>query len=256
MTAFVEVTRRGKVIEVALNRPEKKNAITLAMYEAMAEALRTADADDAIRCVVITAAGDTFTSGNDLKDFVETPPRDDTAPVNRFLDALAGCEKVLVAAVNGPAVGIGTTMLLHCDLVLAARIATFQLPFVKLALVPEAASSLLLAQVVGRPRALEMLLLGDAIDAETALRYGLLNRVVEPGELMEAARALADRVAAQAPTALRLTKRLTKSDALTVRARMDEESGVFRARLASPELREAVQAFYEKRPPDFERIGV
>jgi len=254
MTSLVQVTSNGAVIEITLNRPEKKNAITLAMYEAMAAALRTAEAEAGTRCVILTATGDTFTSGNDLRDFVEAPPKDESAPVNRFLDALASSEKVLIAAVNGPAVGIGTTLLLHCDLVLAARTATFQLPFVNLALVPEAASSLLLARVVGHPRAMELLLLGDAIDASTAATYGLLNRVVDAAELMPQARALAERIAFKAPMALRLTKRLAKSETMTVRARMEEESAVFRDRLTSPELKEAVRAFFEQRPPEFDRI--
>jgi enoyl-CoA hydratase/carnithine racemase len=254
MTDAVEFQQEAGILEIRLNRPDKKNAITVAMYAAMAERLAAAEADPAVRVVLFTGAGDAFCAGNDLKDFIASPPTGQDSPVFRFLRALAGATKVLIAAIQGPAVGIGTTMLLHCDLVVAARNARLSVPFVNLGLVPEAASSLLLPRLIGHQRAAELFLLGEPIDAATAHAYGLVNRVVEDGEVVAAARALAHQVAAKAPGAVRLIKKLMKSSTATVAERMVEEAHDFGAQLASAELREAVGAFFEKRAPDFSKI--
>ena len=224
------------------------------MYDAMAERLAAADEDHTVRVVLFTGAGDAFCAGNDLKDFIANPPTGQDSPVFRFLRALAGASKVLVAAIQGPAVGIGTTMLLHCDLVVASGNAKLSVPFVNLGLVPEAASSLLLPRLIGHQRAAKLFLLGEAIDAETAHGYGLVNRVVADGEADATARALAAQVAAKAPGAVRLIKKLMKSASTTIDARMVEEAHDFGTQLASAELREAVSAFFEKRAPDFSKI--
>ena len=245
--------RRGAVAEIVFDRPDKRNAITVAMYAAMADALDAAEADDAVRVVLFHGNGGAFTAGNDLQDFLAHPPDGPDVPVFRFLRSLAGARKPLVAAVQGPAVGIGTTMLLHCDFVLAAEDARFALPFVNLGLVPEAASSLLLPRLAGYQRAAELLFLGDPFDAATALRLGLVGRVLPEGELLAAARSLAGRLAGKAPEALRATKALLKSACATVAGRMEEEASVFTRQLHSNELKEAVAAFFEKRPPDFSR---
>ncbi len=251
----IATERRGAVAEIVFDRPDKRNAITVAMYAALAEALDAVEADDTVRVVLFHGNGGAFTAGNDLHDFLAHPPDGPDQPVFRFLRGLAGARKPLLAAVEGPAVGIGTTMLLHCDLVLAAEDARFALPFVNLGLVPEAASSLLLPRLAGHQRAAELLFLGDPFDAATAQRLGLVGRVMPAADLLAAARALADRLAAKAPEALRATKALLKSASVTVAGRMEEEATVFARQLHSAELKEAVAAFFAKRPPDFSRGG-
>lgn len=251
----ITAQRRGAVAEIVFDRPDKRNAITVAMYAAMAEALAEAEADEAVLVVLFHGTGGAFTAGNDLHDFLAHPPDGPDAPVFRFLRGLAGARKPLVAAVAGPAVGIGTTMLLHCDIVLAGEDARFALPFVNLGLVPEAASSLLLPRLAGHQRAAELLLLGDPFDAATAQRIGLVARVLPEADLLAAARALADRLAAKAPASVLATKALLKSASGTVAARMEEEAAVFARQLQSAELKEAVAAFFEKRPPTFSRGG-
>lgn len=247
--------RRGAVTEIVFDRPDKRNAITVAMYAAMAEALDAAEADGSVRAVLFRGNGGAFTAGNDLKDFLANPPDGSDPPVFRFLRGLAAARKPLLAAVDGAAVGIGTTMLLHCDFVLAADTARFALPFVNLGLVPEAASSLLLPQLAGYQRAAELFLLGEPFDAATAQRIGLVGRVLPAADLLEAARALADRLAEKPPQALMATKALLKSPATTVAARMEAEIAVFLRQLQSDELKEAVAAFFGKRAPDFSRSG-
>lgn len=251
MSEHVQVTREGGVLELRFARPEKKNALTLAMYEALAAALEAADGDAAVRVVLFAGSPEVFTAGNDLKDFLEDPPLGTDNPIFRFLRALHGLRKPVVAAVNGPAVGIGTTLLLHCDLIAAGRSARLQLPFVNLGLVPEAASSLLLPRIVGHARAAELLLLGEPLGAGDALAMGLVNRVVDDGETETVARAWAAALAAKPPAALRLTKQLLRSETAAVPARMEEEGAHFAAQLRSPEAREAMQAFFERRAPDF-----
>jgi enoyl-CoA hydratase/carnithine racemase len=250
MADDILATRFGRILELRLNRPDKKNAITAAMYAALADALRSAADDPEVRVATLLGSGGTFTSGNDLKDFQQSPPLDMDQPVFHFLEAISTFPKVLVAGVEGPAVGVGTTMLLHCDLVLAAPTAIFSLPFVDLALVPEAASSLLLPDLIGRHRAAKHLILGDPFDAETALGYGLVTDIVS-GDLEARVRSTAERIAAKPPEAVRLTKRLLRSNGEEVRSRIEEEGKLFATRLTSPEAAEAFAAFFEKRPPNF-----
>jgi len=208
-----------------------------------------------VRVVLFTGEAGCFTSGNDLGDFLKSPPTGEDSPVGRFLTALASFPKPVVAAVSGPAIGIGTTMLLHCDLALADETARFRLPFVNLALVPEAASSLLLPAMVGHRVASELFLLGDAFDAETARRHGIINRVCASDTLESEALALAERLAAQPPEAIRHTKALLKHNgADAVAETMRREGAIFRKRLASPEAMEAMQAFMARREPDFSRF--
>jgi enoyl-CoA hydratase/carnithine racemase len=231
---------------VQLNRPEKRNALTLAMYGSIIDALNEARADDSIRVVLISGAGASFTAGNDLNDFISQGDFTESNNAIRFLGALRSFRKVLIAAVHGQTVGIGVTMLLHCDLVVAGRSAQMSMPFVKLGLVPEAGSSLLLPRMVGHHRAAELLLLGRPFDAAEALSMGLVNRVTEDGVLIEEARKLARCVAQQPPGALLATKRLLRSETGTVAARIEEELEAFRAQLGSEEFKAAVQAFFAK----------
>lgn len=250
----VAVTLEGAVLEVRFNRPEKKNALTQAMYAAVVDAFRRADAEHAIRVVLLTGTGDYFTSGNDIGDFQARAGKDEQTHASPFLDALSSLTKPLVAAVNGSAIGVGTTMIAHADIVVAARSARFMMPFTALGLVPEAASSLLFPRLMGHQRASELLLLNEPIDADTAHNWGLVNRVVDDADLMPMARSLAGRLAALPPTSVQLTKNLIKNGKQDVRGRIDEELVLFRDRLRSPEAAEAFQAFVEKRKPDFSRF--
>jgi enoyl-CoA hydratase/carnithine racemase len=246
MTDQVTVTTSDGICEIQLNRPEKRNAITLAMYGALVDALNEVRADDSVRVVLISGAGASFTAGNDLNDFISQPELGDNNNAVRFLRLLPTFRKVLIAAVHGQTVGIGVTMLLHCDLVVAARSTQMTLPFVKLGLVPEAGSSLLLPRAIGHHRASELLLLGKPFDAAAALEMGIVNRVVEDNSLMDEARNLARAVAEQPPTALLTTKRLLRSEAGTVPARIGQELEAFREQLGSAEFKAAVQAFFGK----------
>jgi enoyl-CoA hydratase/carnithine racemase len=257
MTEHVRAKTEGGVLTLTLARPEKKNAITVAMYQALADELKRAEDDPAIRAVLFESEGDTFTAGNDIADFAAVAsgavPRGDVgAPV--FLAALARAEKPYVAAVQGRAVAVGTTWLLHCDLVFVAEDAMLTTPFVNLALVPEAASSLLLPARIGHARAYAMFALGEAIDARTAVSLGLANAVVPGSELgaraLTAARALAERPLG----ALKATKRLMR-DAALIAAVMERENAIFRERLKSPEAAEAFRAFAERRAPDFGKVA-
>jgi len=247
MSEHIIIERDGAVAELRLARPEKRNAITTAMYAALADGLAAAHADDGVHAVLISAEGSSFTAGNDLHDFIANPPQGRDSSVFGFLHGLAGATKPIVAAVQGQAVGIGTTMLLHCDIVVLADDAQLKMPFVDLALVPEAASSLLVPRAIGHARAAEMLMLCDAIDAATALAWGLANRVVPAGSERAEALALAHRLAAKPPAALALTKRLLRDDAAGVAARMDVEGGHIVAQLASPELKGAIAAFFARK---------
>ena len=249
--SHVLTTQAGSVLEVTFNRPEKKNALTAAMYAAVVDAFRRADEDPGIRVVLIGGAGDSFTSGNDITDFQARSGADAASPAGAFLDALTSLATPLVAAVNGAAVGVGTTMLAHADLVIAARSARFVMPFTSLGLVPEAASSLLFPALVGHQRASALLLLGDPLDAETAHRWGLVNQVVADAELMATARGIAARLAALPAAAVRQTKELMKNGRPDVAGRIEQEMALFRDRLRSPEAAEAFRAFVEKRKPDF-----
>ena len=252
--AYLQLTTADRVTTLRFDRPDKKNAITLDMYVAMRGALEAAAGDPAIRAVVIAGSRDCFTAGNDLGDFLRAAQGggDIAAPIE-FLHALAAIEKPVVAAVSGVAIGIGTTLLLHCDLVYASPGARFKTPFVDLGLVPEAGSSLLLPALVGERRAQQLLLLGEQIDAATALSWGLINGVAEDPDA--AAAAAARRLAACAPAALRATKALTRRasrDAVLEAMRVEGE--MFGARLRSPEAMEALQAFMTRRAPDFSQF--
>jgi enoyl-CoA hydratase/carnithine racemase len=245
----VLVTRREHVCEIRLNRPEKRNALTSNMYEALIDAFAEAESDGDIRVILLSGEGACFTGGNDLKDFLSAPEVIESDHVIwRFLCALSGASKVLIAAVHGPTVGIGVTLLLHCDLVLAAARSTRLItPFVQLGVVPEAASTLLLPQLVGHHRAAEMFFLGEPVDAKTAKEWGLVNRVVEDETLMDEARTLAAAAARQPPGAVRATKRLMRSaQGGQVTALMQEELREFGARLRMPEFAAAAQAFFGK----------
>jgi enoyl-CoA hydratase/carnithine racemase len=254
MTEELIVTRSGSVMEIRFNRPEKKNALTRAMYDGVVTAFESAEADPAIRVIMLTGTGDTFTSCNDIKDFQQRATSN-TSAASPFLTALSTLNKPLIAAVNGAAIGVGTTMLAHCDLIVAARSARFVMPFTRLGLVPEAGSSLLFPQLLGHQKASAMLLLGDALDAEAALAAGFVYQVVDDAELMTAARALAARVAALPPQAIRQTKRLMRRGQPSLAGRISEELELFRERVASPEAAEAFAAFMEKRAPDFSRFS-
>jgi enoyl-CoA hydratase/carnithine racemase len=254
--SLVLATRAGAVQRVQINRPEKKNALTAAMYRAIADALKAADADPAVRVVLIHGAGGAFTAGNDLQDFLANPPRTPDAPVTRFLDAISHAEKPLVAAVDGVAVGVGTTMLLHCDLVYAAAGTKFATPFVNLGLCPEAASSFLLPAIVGYQRAAELLLLGEPFDAAHAHALGIVTEMVPAERLMARAEEAAQKLADKPAASVRLTKQLMKRAWMpAVDAALAEELRQFGVRLGSPEAKEAFSAFLEKRKPDFSKFA-
>ena len=247
----------GPVLRLQINRPEKKNALTLAMYEQMTSALQEADRDPTVRAVLIHGHPDSFTSGNDLQDFAQSPPAGEDSPVGRFITAISGARKPLVAAVAGPAVGIGTTMLLHCDFVYAAENTRFQLPFVNLALLPEAGSSLLLPMQIGYLRAAELLMLGEPFSAAKALQYGLVTDVYVDGPgALKAAQAAAAQLSAKPPAALHLIKMLLKRPrAEQLAAQIGDETRHFVEQLRSPEAAEALKAFSEKRSPDFAQFS-
>jgi enoyl-CoA hydratase/carnithine racemase len=230
------------VCELRFDRPEKRNAITHQMYQSLAAHLRAALADQAVRTVVLSGAGASFSAGNDLNDFLTGPEFTSAHPVMDVLRTLATFDKPLVAAVHGTTVGIGVTMLLHCDLVVAAQGTQLLMPFVALALVPEAGSSLLLPRLVGQQRAAELLLLGEGLEAAAAERLGLVNRVVEADRLLDEARSLAQRLARQPAEALRATKRLLRGDTAEVLARIEAEAKLFGACLKSEEFRAQVRA--------------
>jgi enoyl-CoA hydratase/carnithine racemase len=240
---------------ITLNRVDKKNSITAAMYGAMADALVQAEADPAMRAVVLQGHETVFSAGNDIGDFLNQPPATAESPVYRFLHGIAGFSKPLIAAVCGPAVGVGTTMLFHCDLVYAGDNAAFSMPFVNLGLCPEAASSLLVPQMFGYHRAAEALLLGEPFFAEAALEVGLVNRIVPPTEVNGVAQGAARKLALKPLSSLIETKRLMKQgQAPQVAARMTEEGASFGRMLREPAAREAFGAFMEKRKPDFSRF--
>ncbi|MDB5892111.1 MAG: Enoyl-CoA hydratase [Polaromonas sp.] len=243
------------VMTLTINRLDKKNSITAAMYAAMADALESAHHDAAVRAVVIQGHETIFSAGNDIGDFLNKPPSTPDSPVFRFLRGISSFTKPVVAAVCGPAVGIGTTMLLHCDLVYAGDNAAFSMPFVNLGLCPEAASSLLVPQLMGYARAAEALLLGEPFTAETALEMGLINRIVPPAEVNALAQQQARKLAAKPMSSLIETKRLMKKgNASVVAERMAEEGASFGRMLAEPAAREAFTAFMEKRKPDFSAV--
>ncbi|HZH16809.1 MAG TPA: enoyl-CoA hydratase [Archangium sp.] len=236
------------VLSLTFNRPQKKNAFTGEMYDTAARALLEADTNDAVRVVVLTGAAGAFTAGNDLKDFLEHPPTGEDSPVFRFLRALAHHSRPLVAGVDGVAVGIGTTLLLHCDYVAASERAVFSMPFVNLGLSPEAASSVLLPRVAGLALASELLMFGEPFDAATALRAGIVNQVVPEASLAEVVQKRAAALAAKPVESLRLTKRLLRESLrATVDDALSREGALFVQRLGSAEAREAFSAFLSKK---------
>ena len=254
MTDILSHTEAG-VTTITLNRVDKKNSITAAMYSTMADVLAQAEQDAAVRAVVIQGHVSIFSAGNDIGDFLNGPPSTQESPVYRFLRGISTFPKPLVAAVCGPAVGIGTTMLFHCDLVYAGDNAAFSMPFVNLGLCPEAASSLLVPQMLGYHRAAEALLLGEPFMAEAALEVGLVNRIVPPTEANGVAQAQARKLAAKPMAALVETKRLMKKgQAGLVAQQMGEEGASFARMLREPAAREAFAAFMEKRKPDFSKV--
>jgi enoyl-CoA hydratase/carnithine racemase len=243
------------VATIEIARPEKKNAITAQMYSDMADALQAANADAAVRAVLITGQPTVFTSGNDLEDFMARPPRDQDAPVFQFMQALLGCEKPVVAAVNGAAIGIGTTLLLHCDLVYVADDARLAMPFVALGLVPEFGSSLVVPRLMGHVKAAEKLLLGDPISGSEAVEWGIANAVLPAGEVAAHARRMAERFNKLAPSAVRASKALMVGPGREqLQKVIATEAEQFAARLRSPEAMEAFQAFFQKRAPDFSKF--
>ncbi|OOG44708.1 enoyl-CoA hydratase [Polaromonas sp. A23] len=243
------------VMTITLNRVDKKNSLTAAMYAAMADALEAAQADAAVRVVVIQGHETIFSAGNDIGDFLNKPPAGMDSPVFRFLRGIATFPKPLLASVCGPAVGVGTTMLFHCDLVYAGDNAAFSMPFVNLGLCPEAASSLLVPQMLGYHRAAEALLLGEPFMAEAALEVGLVNRVVPPMEANGVAQSVARKLAAKPISSLVETKRLMKKgQQQMVLQQMDEEGASFGRMLGEPAAREAFGAFMQKRRPDFSKV--
>jgi enoyl-CoA hydratase/carnithine racemase len=259
MTEHVLAEKTNGVLTLTLNRPDKKNALTRAMYQALADGIDGATDDPDVRCVLIQANGDMFTAGNDLGDFAAVNAGESSANQareggNPLLLALARAKTPIVAAVNGRAVGVGVTMLLHCDLVFLAEDALLTTPFVNLALVPEAASSLLLPARIGHARAFSMFVLGEPVDARKAEAWGIANAVTPAADLRARASAAAEAVAARPPSAVALTKGLMR-DAAELLAQMQEEGGHFSAQLKSAEAREAFAAFREKRAPDFSKVA-
>ncbi|MBF0665529.1 MAG: enoyl-CoA hydratase [Brevundimonas sp.] len=257
MTDHIQTELSGGVLTVTLARPEKKNAITQAMYVALSDAAERARTDEAVRVLLFRAEGDAFSAGNDIGDFIAIGSQTDQPfdmSVFRFLRAMAELDKPAVAAVRGRAVGIGLTLLLHCDMVVVAEDALLSVPFINLALAPEAASSLLLPAAIGHQRAFEMFALGEPVDGRTAVAWGLANRAVPADQVESTAAALADKLAARAPNSIRKTKRLMR-DAEALWALMQREGEAFGSQMKSPEAMEAFMAFTQKRAADFSKSG-
>ena len=257
MSDHVRVEKEGALLSITLARPERRNAITIAMYGALADAVEHAAGDRSVRLIAFRGEGQDFAAGNDLADFLEVRPGDDEEiAVWRFLRALAECETPLIAAVHGNCVGIGTTMLLHCDLVVAEEGTRFSMPFVDLGLVPEAGSSLLMPRLAGRRGAARYLLLGEPFGVDEAITMGLISHRAATGQLDDAFRDVTGRLLAKPAEALRATQRLLRhATGEEIMERMRLESAVFSERLKSAEVKEAISAFFEKRKPDFDRLS-
>ncbi|MGY2362785.1 enoyl-CoA hydratase-related protein [Pseudomonas azotoformans] len=248
MTDAILQHRERGLLTLQLNRPDKKNALTRAMYMQLAEALEQADADEAIRCVLIQGSSDCFTAGNDIGDFLEQPPSDLDSPPFYFMKSLLNCRKPVIAAVAGAAVGIGTTLLLHCDLVYISRDARLRMPFVNLGLCPEFGSSLILPRLLGHAKAAELLLLGEGFTGEQAAAWGIATEALGSGEAALAkAREMAERFETLAPGAVQVTKQLMKSvDREQLRQVIEEEGALFVQRLKSPEAIAALSGFINR----------
>lgn len=250
----IRTTSLEGVATIEIARPEKKNALTQSMYLAMASAITAAVEDTTVRALLITGQPGIFTAGNDLEDFLSAPPLAAGSPTTAFMQALLRCDKPVVAAVTGAAIGIGATMLLHCDLVYLSDQARLVFPFVTLGVVPEFGSSLLLPRLMGHARAAETLLLAEPIGAEAAVALGIASAVLPAAEVLSHATGVARRFNALPPGAVRDTKRLMRAGAAAgISGAMEAESSLFIERLRSPEAREALQAFFEKRKPDFSK---
>lgn len=240
------------ILTIQFNRPEKKNAITAAMYQTMSDALNSAEGNPQVRVILFIGKPEAYTAGNDLEDFMKNPPSGKDHPVFKFMHSISHASKPVVAAVSGVAVGIGATMLMHCDLVYAADNAKLSMPFVQLGLCPELASSLMLTQIAGYQRAAEKLMLGEPFSAQEAHDMGLVNKVLPVDQLESHARAQAAKLVALPAASLRVTKQLMRADQMPViEAKMEKEIQHFAAMLVAPEAKEAFSAFFQKRRPDF-----
>ncbi|WP_300656915.1 enoyl-CoA hydratase [Pseudomonas sp.] len=257
MSEYLQVEREEGLLTLRMNRPDKKNALTRAMYSGMAELLKQAEQDSSVRAVLITGGEKCFTSGNDVADFIQAPPSGLNSEVFQFMQALFEFSKPVVAAVSGPAVGIGTTLLLHCDLVYVSRDAILKMPFVNLGLCPEYGSSLILPRLLGHARAAELLLLGQSFTGEQAAVWGIANQALEDGAATLAkAREMALRFQQLPPSAVTDSKRLMRAPGREeLRRVIEEEGALFGQRLRSPEAIEALTAFMQRRAPDFSPFG-
>lgn len=256
MTAHIVTELQDRILTIRFNRPDKKNAVTTEMYEGLTAALQTGEQDPQVRVLLIAGSADCFTSGNDLADFLKRPPEGDDSPVARFMRTLATARKPIVAAVNGIAVGVGTTLLLHCDLVYAGAKTRFHMPFVNIGICPEFASTYLLPRLMGHQRAAELTLLAEPFDAAKAREVGIVNAVYPNEETESRAREAALKLAAQPPAALRTSKALLKrwrEDVVLDAIRIEADE--FIPMLGREEAREAMSAFMEKRKPDFSRFS-
>jgi enoyl-CoA hydratase/carnithine racemase len=255
MSDEVIIERNGHILDIQFNRPDKKNALTLKMYTAMTEALAAAEKDLEVRVVLFHGTGGNFTSGNDVNDFLSNPPIDDTAPALQFISAIARATVPIVAAIDGVSVGVGTTMLLHCDYILVTEDARLQFPFINLALLPEAGSTHLLPRLLGYTRAAELALLAEEFSGARAVELGIASKIVKAEHIHEEAKAIADKFAAKPPKAVRMAKRMLKGEQARMDAIIAEEARIFGEQLTSPEAREAFSAFIEKRKPDFSGLS-
>lgn len=252
MTPDVLIEKADRVLTLRLNRPDKKNAFTNAMYDRLTEGLAQAAADDDVRVILFAGSPDCFSAGNDLADFLNNPPTSSDSPVGRFMRALLNAEKPVIAAVSGMAVGIGVTLLLHCDFVYVGEKTKLRMPFVSLGACPEFAASFMIPRLAGHPKAAELLMLGRFFDAATAERIGLCNAVLPNADVEAQARTTAAELVALPPNALKVTKALMRRwPAQQTREAMDFEADHFMPMLQQPEAREAFSAFAEKRKPDF-----
>lgn len=254
MSEHILVQNKNAVCTIIFDRTHRKNALTIAMYDALSDALQTADQNQTIRAILITGAEGAFTAGNDLHEFMHTPPQSTDTPVFRFLKTLVHCTKPIVAQVDGVAIGIGTTMLLHCDFVYASDRSHFKMPFINLGLVPEAASSYLLPMSLGHRKAAELLLLGDRFDAHQATDFGIVNQATSSEALPHVVQKTLDRLVALPPKAMQYSKALLKAQQKQkILQVMEEEGEIFMSQLGSPENTEAINAFFDKRSPDFSK---
>jgi enoyl-CoA hydratase/carnithine racemase len=251
-TDFVTTNIVDRILTITFNRPEKKNAITRDMYQVMADAITASNGDPSVRVILFEGTDGCFTSGNDLKDFMSDPNTGGESSVGKFLEAVVRAEKPIVAAVTGIAVGIGTTLLLHSDLVIASESAKFHMPFVNLGLVPEFGSSMILPQLMGHRRASELILLGKPFGPDEALELGIINKVQPADQVIEAARTMATELTQRPPAALRAAKKLMRSESMeAVLNQIQLEAEQFATCLTGSEAMEAMQAFMQKRKPDF-----